>query len=437
MQRSLLILFLAFVLAVAAGCTCGDDDDDSIQADDDTGDDDVDDDADDDADDDCQEAPPSDNEHTLLGLSYLEAAAGGLARVEFLAALEDDPDDLDAQFGRVLAGTLMEFDTLSVIVTYAHMLLEGFDPLEKSGRAKDEDDSLQSLIDALLDSALENLVLRFTDEINEWGPPLFDVECLSLELDVMPIIIYFQTVARPGGDDWDESEVSACLAFTNVFGGLIRLMTVLDFDLDVSRVLALGDINWDSYSTAQIVSILVDVLDNVLNDPAFPDFLTMDEDGLSDFRKVQFEMGLGFRYAHGTLDILRSETDDQADDIMAYADVNQNNKFDVFDHYVFPYWGELDAGQMAEADAWEEIFRALGDSLLDRTQYDLDPQTDTPFDIAEFNALLWAGGMPAFLPSVQIDLASPFEEATPDGLRNGLRTIAALLSALLPAPPPY
>ncbi|MBZ0274421.1 hypothetical protein K8I61_20485 [bacterium] len=450
-SRFVFVFLVVFAFAFAAGCSCGDDDDDDSSsgdddADDDTqGDDDADDDFDmdddfdddandDDADDDagCEEPAPSTNEHTLLGITYLEAGAAGLAHAEFVQALADDSSDADAAYGLVLAGFLMEASTIDVIVTYINSFMGFHEPPTKAAS-----DSLQSVIDAVLDAAFDGLVLQFTEDVFQLGPQLQEAECLSFELAEMPIIFDFETVVSPGGDDWDQSEIAAVMGFTGGFGGLIRLITVLDFDLDLSYIFGLAEINWGSYDVGEIISIVVDILYEILNDPAFPDFLTRDTDGQAAFELSQIELGLGFRNAGDTFDIVRSETDDQAGDIIRYIDVNGNFVFDAFDHFDIPFFGELDEAGMGSALAFEVMFKGLADSLLDRTGDDTQPGVDTPFPLAYVNGVLSSLGMPAILPNVTIDLAGWFEDSTPTGFRDDLRGFVNLLHALLPPPPPY
>ncbi|MCZ7582212.1 MAG: hypothetical protein M5R36_02140 [Deltaproteobacteria bacterium] len=136
-------------------------------------------------------------------------------------------------------------------------------------------------------------------------------------------------------------------------------------------------------------------------------------------------------------DQIRSETDDQSDDILAYADVNENNYYDVYDHFIIPPWGELDEDQQALALDFEAMFAALSAAFLDRTEYDEEPDVDTPFDIKNLNALLKAIGLPPLLPSATIDLASWWEDVDPTGFRDGLRSLVNILALVLPPPPPY
>lgn len=440
------LLFLVAAALFASGCGCGDDDDDDSGGDDDqtdddtTGDDDIsDDDFDDDTGDDdtgagCEEAPPSTNAHTLLGLDYLVVPAAPLARVEFQAALAEDPADQDALMGLILADAVATFDAMSLIQTYIDYILQGYEE-----QAKSEDDNLQFYIDDLLDDLFGTLFLQFSDEIPDLVEQAAEVECLSLELTALPIRIDFEEIANVSGDDWDMSEVMASYGLVAPLSGAVRLLTVLNFNLDLSYLFGLVDIDFGSYSTTEIISIIVDILDKILNDPAFPDFLTMADGGLEDFRKIQFELGLGFRAAADTFTTIRGETDDQTDDVLGYVDVNGDLAYQSgFDHYFIPGYGELDADGMSIAAAYENMFRDLGDSFLDNTEYDVDPANPNPFDFASLNALLRGAGLPPLLPSFDWELNAGFEgDITEDGLRNTLRAIVNLLQTLLPAPPPY
>ncbi|MCC6156834.1 MAG: hypothetical protein IT350_02190 [Deltaproteobacteria bacterium] len=441
------LLFLLTAALFVSGCGCGDDDDDSgdddddDQSDDDTTDDDdvSDDDVDDDTGDDdtgagCEEVPPSTNAHTLLGLNYLVVPAAPLAREEFHAALAEDPEDQDALMGLILADAVATFDAMSLIQTYIDYILQGYEE-----QAKAEDDNLQYYIDELLDELFGALFLDLSDEMPDLVDKASQVECLSLELTALPIRQDFEEIANVSGDDWDMSEVMASYGLVAPLSGAVRLLTVLNFNFDLSYVFGLADIDFGSYDTTEIISIIVDILDKILNDPAFPDFLTMADGGLEDYRKIQFELGLGFRAAADTFVTIRGETDDQVDDVLGYVDVNGDLAYEPdFDHYFVPGYGELDADGMSIAAAYENMFRDLGDSFLDNTEYDVDPANPNPFDFASLNALMRGAGLPPLLPSFDWALNEGFEgDITEDGLRNTLRTIVNLLQTLLPAPPPY
>lgn len=435
------IALAALCLAFAAtGCGCGDDDDDDdASPDDDAGDDDVDldDDMSDDDDDSvvgCDEAPASTNEHTVLGLQYLSIPAGSMAREEFRLALEDDPDDQDALMGAMLADASSAFDAVSLIKTYVDLIAGEFETNEK---ADDDEENLQFYIDDLLDSALAWLFLEQAAEIDDLAAQALEVDCLSLELETLPIIVDFETIAEVGGDDWDESEVMATWGFVSGLGGAVRLLTVLNFDLDLTYLFGLEYIDFDSFSTIEVVSIIVDIVDRVLNDPAYPDFLTMNDGGYEDLLLAQEELGRGMRAAAGLFSAVRAETDGQSDDVLAYTDTNDNLLYDTFDHYAFQPWGEFDADEQALAGEFEALFASAGDSFLDNTDYDADPASPNPFDLAHLNALLGALGLPGILPHADIELNGLFESATPDGLRNTLRTIINLVQLVLPAPPEY
>lgn len=434
-------VFLTIVIAVAAvGCTCNDDDDDNDDdfVDDDTDDDDStgDDDTDipDDDDEECEEAPPSENARTLQGLDYLQAGAGGLARLEFLAARQEDPQDQDALFGMILADTMMNLDTISLIVQYVEMALSGYQEGEKAG---DPPDGTQGIVDGIIELALEGLILQFTDDLVELVPEAMETPCLSLELIRMPIYLAFDLVAEPGGDDWDHSEVGACAALGFALGGSVRFMTSVNMDFNLSFALLLADLDFDQYSTLEIASIIVDLMLRILQDPAFPDFLTLGDEGLEELRRSQIDMGLGLRHGERTFDRIRDEDDEQSDDILAYADRNENGLYDEGEPFIIPHFGELDEEGMEAALAFETLFEALADSLLDNTEYDEDPETDTPFNLQDINPMLAAFGLWPILPSVEIALNELFENADENGVRDDFENLLNLLQLVLPAPPPY
>ncbi len=154
------VLFLGLGWCVAA-CGCGDDDDDDDSAspgDDDTADDDTstDDDLEDDADDDTQPDDDTGDDDTIdpavqelldSGRNWLKIGEGDKARVDFSAALDIDPDVVEAQYGMVLGNLLRHFDIVSILWDYIDSLQYG-GPVAK---ADDRDNWLDNILNDLLD----------------------------------------------------------------------------------------------------------------------------------------------------------------------------------------------------------------------------------------------------------------------------------------------
>ncbi len=447
-QNSLIpVFFIMAALFFIPACGCGDDDDDNDADDDvnddvdddsdDDSDDDADDDVDDDADDDCTEAPASTNENTLLGLHYLESGIGGPARQVFLTALDEDPGDQDALYGLILADTLLNFDTVGIVAEYISYFLGDFIEPDRLSRDEDLPDSGQGFIDALIELIFQGLTLQYVDELIERVPQALETPCLSLELEKMSMYMNYDLIAEPGGDDWDYGEIQASAAVNWVLGGVVRMITALDLDFNLSIVAFFKSFDFGDYEILDLAAILTDVLQNLLNDPAYPDLFTYGEDGLEKMQQAQIDLGLGFFHAAGVYDHIRGEIDDQTDDILAYSDLNGNSQWDDAEPFVIPPWGPLDEEQMAYALAAEEIFDAVAVSILDNTEYDEDSTTDTPLNLNDFNSLLAAAGIWPILPNVEIPLNELFESAESDGPRQALLDILNVLDLVLPDPPPY
>jgi hypothetical protein len=425
--RFLLVLMIAFFLVAGLGCTCGDDDDD----DDDTSDDDDDDTVDDD--DDTIDDDDDDDDHVEKGKEYLRASAAGYALAEFELALDETPDNPDAHYGIILANSLYEFDTISVIKSYIDMFLGFIEP--EKGLSEKEEETLQNWLDELLDEVLSSLILDRNERMIEAYDAWMAIEdAPDFELDKMPIILNLVTVAEPGGL-YDIDEAKAARALSLMLAGLIRHLVALNIDIDISYLLTLGSIDASGYSTLEQISIYVDYFTNLLNEPAYPDFLTFGEEGIEELKAAGLELGLGFSGATETLASMRTGVPNQ--EVLGYDDVNGNDAWNAGEPYVVPSYGALDADQMAMAEALDGVFAAVGASFLDYTPFDNDPDNPSPFDLTDLNPVLVALGIPGFLPSLEIDFGANYLDPDPEFLRDDLLTILNVAAFVLPPPPPY
>lgn len=437
--KSIYMIFFAFLAMLLLSFGCGDDDDDDSGGagddddddNDDNDDDNDDDDNDDDNDDDTTQWPP--NDHIDLGKGYLEASAAGYARMEFDLALDEVPGHPDALYGLILGNSLHEFDVISIIVAYAEMIL-GFETPERL----DEDDSLQDLLDTLVAEIMDGLLYVRHDELMEsYDAWVATANAPDFELVKMPIILNFDTVAEPGGL-YDDSEAEAAMAVSLMVSSLIHHLTALNVDLPLSYVFFLGDIDFGSYSTMEVVSIVVDYILRILHEPAYPDFLTFGTEGVEEIQAAGLDFGKGFMGAYNTFNLMVQGSPDQ--EVLGYDDTNENGQWDEGEHLVVPPYGVLSADQ--DEIAWEmaDMFYDLAASFYDGTEMDVDPDNPNPFKLSGLNALLRALGVPGFIPdwdTLAIDFGAFYADPQPEFIRTQLLILLTLLQAVLPTPPDY
>ena len=420
-----LCVLIVFLLLAQMACDC-----DSSDDDDDDNDDAADD--DDDNDDSGSDWPP-DNDHIEQGKQYLQASAAGLAREQFLLALNDVPGHPDAYYGLVLANSLHELDVVSIIMAYVEMFL-GFQEPEKS----DEDPSLQDLLDELLEQVMDGLIyVRHEQLMEAYGLWLAHMPDREFELEAMPIVLNFDTVAQPGGL-FDTTEVTAAAALSQILAGLIHHLTSLNVDLDLGAVFYLMDIDFNAYSTQEVLSIVVDILLGLLNDPGHPEFLTFGAQGIDEVKLGGLTAGLGFLAAHETILAMRDDLGDQ--EVLGTLDENGNGTWEIGEPYQVPPYGSLDDDQTEMLYEFDQLFLSLASSFLDYTPYDPNPDQVTPVNLSVFNVLLRAFGLPSLIPDwdfLTVDFGAMYVDPDVDFIRNELTRILNLMAAFLPPPPPY
>ena len=450
-----------FILILAvAFFGCGDDDDsggdddngpaDDDQADDDVGDDDATDDDttdddttdddetpdDDTADDDTADDDTADDDSTPSdadpfiesGKAYLRAGEGNLARVEFNKGREADPLHEGCWYGLVLADALHDFDTISIIVSYVEMVL-GYQP-----PSRDIPQTGQGFIDDLINIILDGMLFQNTDEL------VAQVEKLRQEhpdvifpLDRMPIILNFEEVADAHGD-YDFPDAQAAEAFAQIFSGLAQHLTALNLDFNLGLLFELTGIDWGSLPIDELLGLIVDYALALVDDPMFPDFLTLKNDA-ADFKAAGLETGLGWYNAADTFALLIAETGSQDNEVLGYDDANGNLQWDENEHLIIPSWGVLDDEQNNAAWAFHNLFGHLADSFLDYTVYDTDPENPQPFKLFYLNEVLDALGLPGLIPDwefLTIDFGAMYRDADPTAFKDQLLAILYLIDAFLP-----
>ncbi|MDP8224051.1 MAG: hypothetical protein P9L99_11885 [Candidatus Lernaella stagnicola] len=431
------LLLLCVCLSIVA---CGDDDDDDnddAAGDDDSGDDDDNDtagdddndtagDDDDDTGGDDDDDTPSPEDLIAEGRYWLQAGEPERARVSFLAALEFDPENAEAHYGVTLSGGLRYWELISLISGFlvdpenGHTNPEGL-------AAKDIDINRELIrqIIAFLQDGVFGPVAETTRASSDWlaehGDPPFYIE------DV-PVTWVVETVAWLG-EEFDGAERLGCTAIANIFDGFGGSLLALEFDYNISYIMEV-DFNGD---VIEIIAAVVDFLDEMLTAPGYPNNFMIDEDMIDLVHESRLYLGSGMVGLKATLRSLRSETDDQADDVIAYDDANENGVFDDGEAYMLPGYGTLNAEDMALVAALEDALFDLGRAFLDRTDLDLEPGVDNPFHASSLNGLLSVLGVPPLIPDfLTVNVADFYENLEPDSIRNFLETLVGLLQMILP-----
>ncbi|MCB9477578.1 MAG: hypothetical protein H6684_02900 [Deltaproteobacteria bacterium] len=445
-RAALAAAFLA-VAVVLPGCGCGDDDDDddddTVDVDDD--DDDtvsVDDDDDDTGDDDTTDDDTTDDdtgdddltaeEWVDEGRRLLIAGEPAGARLAFDEALALEPGYGEAHYGRTLAGGLHTWELISLVSTY----LAGDNVAPPEGLTAEVDPNRELLrgIIQILEDQYFGPVAGTTRASNDW---LADNDDAPFLIDGVPVFLGLEPAAYLGSE-FDAAERVAATGVTNIFDGSGGILLSMHLDFSFTYLTNLGYYLDQGDSTIETISIIVELLDRLLNDPSYPNFLGIDPDYFERIDQSRTYLGLGMLQLQQALDLVRAETDDQSDDVIGYADLNENEQWDSGEPFTLPTYGQFSEADMALVAGLEAMAQGWGAAFLEGTELDPDPENYNEMALALANPVLEALGISGFIPEgnlFTIDVASFFTDIQEDSIRGFLETFVNLLQIFLPDPP--
>jgi hypothetical protein len=433
MKRSTFFLRLGFWLALLplALFACADDDDDDAASDDDADDDDdaVDDDSvspdddtdDDDDDDDSTPWPPED----LIeeGKLWLHYGDGDRANLYFRQALEQVPGHPEANYGLVVGNDLHVLDVYSVLIDYVDSLIDN------GGPVKDDPDNL---LDSFIDEVFNGLLYASAREQMQYVDICLEAGHTFHMDDAIPVILHFELVAEMVGD-FEAAELHGSLVPTLLLWGVLGQLDAVSLDLDITLAASLIELDWSGDLLGSL-RILVDVLQTMLTDPSYPDFLTLPVENIPQLQEAALYLAESMNRILLTLDAIEAEEGDQSTDVIGYDDLNGNQRFDPNEPYKLPGFGSLDDETMEIVAAFRFVAEKLRNSLWDDTEFDIDPETRSPFNLSYLNPLLAAFGWPPLIPDwdlFDIDFGAMYADPGTDGLRRTLLLILQLAEIIL------
>ena len=373
------------------------------------------------------------------GREWLAIGEGDKARLAFLDALAVAPDDPEALYGLVLSNTVHTVDVFSIIYDYILSFIEQGGPvasrdsiMDAGGPARRE--GPEGWIDDLLDMIFHTLLLDRARELVDFSRICRTIPDIAYHHEGSPIFIALDHVADLAGE-FDSGELYAAEAFALLLDGLTSHLLVLDLDFDLSLAWRIADVDFECTPMHEAIGLVTAMLIDLVADPDYPDFLTMSACGKEAFTEAGLRIGLGLDQWLRTFDAVTAETDDQADDILGYEDLDGSGTFDHGEPFVIPHFGVLGAEEMEVLEGVLVLVASLRDSYLDDTSYDPDPETRTPFCLSSLNPLLEVLGVPLVLPgSVQIDFGAIYANPRPFRLKTTLLAVLHLVQLIFPEP---
>jgi len=350
-KRTWLVLFVLLGGLLAAGCFGDEDDSDD-------------------------EGQPEAGEYLEEGRKWLGIGDGARARLAFLDALEIEPDNAEGLYGLVLADALQLTDVVGILTDYVCTVIDLFGPNQTNAEG-DFDET--EVIDRVLQILMDGLVMEVGEELIAAADALQATADPKYVHQGIPVVVRFVLRDTMTGE-FDRSFLAAAECYARLLTGITGHLLTLSFEMDISLVFMVGDVDFDDVMTG--IGDVVDILKLVLNDSGHPDFLIMDDQG---------------------------------------------------EPYFLPYFGVLDAEAMNVLDALVGASLAFRDAFWDRTVNDIDPANSNPLPLSALNPVLEVFGLPGFIPDwLTLPVGDWYAEPDPMAVRNGLQELIDLLDALFP-----
>ena len=371
--------------------------------------------------DDPEEEEPTLEEVLAIGKGYLAAGDAVGASDAFHAALVMAPQNTDAKFGALLANTLQFTTLLSELLNLVEDMLDAGDSVPVD--VPDELDPLGRYdalgsgppIGDLIQDFVTNVALPKFLENDVFYYELTLVDGFSFHLDGTYDVEITGTQLISFGGEFDYGELHFFGAVNSLLLAVFEIVLAHDINFDFDNLnLDFGE----DADTLETIGAILDLIEGLLNDPNYPNFLFLDDDGVQQMQMAGVNLGLAFLRINAMLDAVRAETDDQSDDPIRYDDANGNGVYDLDEAVEIP--GLL----VMEPDLIEVVHNLAGDlavAFFDTTALDVDPINPNPLYLSSLNGILIYLGIlpePLFGERIGIPIGPFFAQPSPNGLRN-------------------
>ena len=253
-------------------------------------------------------------------------------------------------------------------------------------------------------------------------------EDFSFYLPEYPLFVYRDRLVCDLGGEWDYSDVLIVRGMARWLLGLCDFLLSYNLDFDAGHIIDI-ELPPDA-DLREILLTLVDALLDMLNDPDYPDFLYLSDEGFELLPQAGIEFGRGnIEVIAGFARVLQ-ETDPQEDDIFAYSDENGNSRWDAGEPLVFPYIGRISDDQAPFIWSLLRVVELAGESMLDETEFDTSSEPN-PFPLDSINPLVESFGLPPILPAMEIDLGEFYRNPKREQLHDTLVLVLTLIKQFL------
>jgi hypothetical protein len=363
------------------------------------------------------------------GKAFLTINEGVEATTAFSLARADRPDSSDANFGLLLAHPMKFINLLDDISGLASAFLYTPPPTGAAGDwrllRQSQDLPIGDYLQDYFGVAIEAEFL----ESEEIFAAMRREGDFDFQLESYPVVFGGQKLLAFSGE-FDKTDLYLFAAVNSLVLSFLDVLQAYDLNFDVWS-LTLPTLDFFGDPEGAIMAI-VDLIDGLLNDPDYPDFLLVKgPEGFARLNRAGIDLGNIFARSALAFDQLARETDEQTDDQFRYVDANANGEFD---QQIDPVQiGELLTLDPGLAPIVQQILVDLSYAFWEGSLRDPHPgETDT-INLSMLNDLLIFFDLiqnPVLPEGIGIDVGSFFSHPTRDGLRSMVVALVEFLESV-------
>jgi hypothetical protein len=362
---------------------------------------------------------PSIAEIMRIGMEFLQDNQGGQAAEAFRAALKVEPDNVDAKYALHIARIMQFLNLIDQLVGILQTVQLDVTPTDAGGavptvRGSETQNHIPPIGDYLHDFFYDNVDGAFLhNEELYWSlanHPDFSIFVPSYVLQIQGS----ELLSLSG--EFDKTDLHFFGALSSLVYGVDQILLAHNINFDFKNMSL--DFSGDGL---EVIDGVIDFLNTLLTDPAFPDFLTLlpDDQGVQRMQAAGVQLGMVFYRIDMMFEQLAKETDPQAMDQITYLDMNNNGRYDIeTDPLLLANLGQIDP-QLAVAI--KLLCSQLAIAFFDNTVFDIHPTQPDPLPLSALNGVLVAMGVldePVLPDWISISIGPWFAAPTEDGLKT-------------------
>lgn len=372
---------------------------------------------------------PTYDEIVQIGKEYLMENKGAAAAEAFGEARKLDVEGTDANFGLVLAHVMQLVNLADMLVDMFSSLLLTQGPEPESQMAPAAPQFKADPIGDYIQEFLGDTLVRDFAESDAIFEQMAAGDDFVFDIEYYDIIFSGEAILAFGGQ-FDKTDLYLFGAVASAMNAVVDIVMSHDINFDFEN-LTIPTMDFTNDPIGAILGI-VDLLEGLLTDPNYPNFLYLKDDGTATMQDAGVSLGNLFDRFAGTFEQLARETDDQGDDQFKYYDTNKNNHYD----------SALDPVQIATLITIDPdlamVLKGLGENLRfvfwEGSVKDPNPYSIDKLNLAMFNDLMIYLGVlqrPILPDWLGVNLGEFFADPSPDGIRSMLFTLIELANMLV------